>query len=86
MRLVLARSKAGHDKGKLYVIVGESEDFVFLCDGVNRRKTNPKRKRVKHIQYMYNFPKEVKALIQSLMTLTDSDIKKIISICEESVD
>lgn len=45
-----ARSKAGHDKGRLYIIVEESEDFVFLCDGRLRKLENPKCKRRKHIQ------------------------------------
>ena len=45
-----ATSKAGHDKGKCYVIVGEEDDFVYLCDGKSRMVSNPKRKRKKHIQ------------------------------------
>ena len=43
-------SKAGHDKGELYVVVAEEGDFVFLCDGRLKTIGNPKRKRYKHIQ------------------------------------
>ena len=45
-----ATSKAGHDKGQCYVIVGEEGDFVFLCDGRLKKIAAPKRKRKKHIQ------------------------------------
>lgn len=45
-----ATSKAGHDKGKCYVIVGEEGDFVYLSDGRIKKVETPKRKRRKHIQ------------------------------------
>lgn len=45
-----AASKAGHDKGKYYVIVGEEGDFVYLCDGRLKPLAEPKKKRRKHIQ------------------------------------
>ena len=48
----LAVSKAGHDKGELYVITAEEGDFVFLCDGCLKNPENPKKKRKKHIQPM----------------------------------
>lgn len=46
----LATSKAGHDKGSLYVIVGCREDFVYLCDGRSKTPDSPKKKRRRHIQ------------------------------------
>lgn len=46
----LVTSKAGHDKGTLYVIVAQETDFVYLCDGRLRTPENPKKKRYKHIQ------------------------------------
>lgn len=45
-----AVSKAGHDKGALYVIVAREGDFAFLCDGRAKTPQNPKKKRLKHIQ------------------------------------
>ena len=46
----LVTSKAGHDKGVLYVIVAAEGDFVYLSDGRLKGPENPKRKRRKHIQ------------------------------------
>lgn len=45
-----ATSKAGHDKGVLYIVVAEEGDFVYLSDGRLRRPDRPKKKRRKHIQ------------------------------------
>ena len=45
-----ATSKAGHDQSKVYVIVAEEGDFVYVCDGKYRTVQKPKKKRKKHIQ------------------------------------
>ncbi len=45
-----AVSRAGHDKGTLYVIVAEEGDFVYLSDGRGKGPRNPKKKRKKHIR------------------------------------
>ncbi len=45
-----ATSKAGHDKGCLYVVVAQEGDFVYLSDGRLKDPDRPKKKRRKHIQ------------------------------------
>ena len=36
---MLARSKAGHDKGQVFVIIAIEDDYVFLADGKNGLQT-----------------------------------------------
>ena len=43
-------SKAGHDKGTLYVVSNLEEEFVYLCDGRLKLLASPKKKRMKHVQ------------------------------------
>lgn len=47
---MLAVSKAGHDKRKIYVITGEDDGYVYLADGRKRTVAAPKKKNKKHIQ------------------------------------
>ena len=47
---MFARSLAGHDKGKLYIVTAVDGDVVYLADGKIRLTTNPKKKKRKHIQ------------------------------------
>lgn len=47
---MLAVSKAGRDRGSLYVIIKEAGEDVYLADGRNRTISRPKRKNRKHIQ------------------------------------
>ena len=46
----MACSKAGHDKDKIYIIIEETDKYVWLADGDIRKADNPKRKSRKHIQ------------------------------------
>ena len=43
-------SLAGHDKGKLFCVIGAEGDFVLLADGKERKLDAPKRKRRKHVR------------------------------------
>lgn len=42
-------SKAGHDSGSFYVVVGIEEGFAYICDGRYRPVEKPKKKNVKHL-------------------------------------
>lgn len=47
---MLARSKAGHDTGKVYVIIEVDDTYVYLADGSIRTLKNLKKKKKKHVQ------------------------------------
>ena len=53
-----ATSKAGHDKDRLYMIVGEEGECVYLCDGRLRGVEHPKKKKKKHIQIIHSSAQE----------------------------
>ena len=48
-----ARSKAGHDKKQLYIVIAQEGDFVSLCDGRLKTVDHPKQKRMKHVQPVF---------------------------------
>lgn len=47
---MLARSTAGHDEGRIYIIVRSERAYVYLVDGKIRTLDRPKKKKKKHIQ------------------------------------
>ena len=47
---MLAKSKAGHDKGHLYVIYDLDETYVYLVNGKIRTIDKQKKKKRKHVQ------------------------------------
>lgn len=47
---MLARSKAGHDAGRLYVIIRIEGAYIYLADGRFRTVNNPKKKKIRHAE------------------------------------
>ena len=65
MKGFLASSKAGHDKDKVYVIIKEDAEYVWLADGHLKSVSNPKKKSKKHIQIIKYFNSNNNEEIQS---------------------
>lgn len=55
---MLAGSMAGHDKGAIYVIINEDNEYVYLADGKIRTLLRPKKKNKKHIQIIKKYSGE----------------------------
>lgn len=47
---MLARSTAGHDRGKVYVIIDADDAYIYLADGRIRTLDKLKKKKKKHVQ------------------------------------
>lgn len=45
-------STAGHDAGKVYIIIKEENGILWLADGVERKVANPKKKNAKHVSIL----------------------------------
>lgn len=78
-----ARSIAGHDKGKLYIIIEGTEEtghdtFVFLCDGDLKPVDYPKKKKVKHIQVIKTKDPAIESKILAGQEIRNEDIKRAI--------
>lgn len=75
---MLARSKAGHDWNKLYIIIRTEAEYVWLADGICRTLEKPKKKKKKHIQVIHRIPEPVKSVLESGETLQNEHIKQVI--------
>ena len=47
---MLVKSKAGHDKDRIYVIIRDEDEYVYVADGDLRPLRRMKRKNGKHLQ------------------------------------
>ena len=60
----VAYSKAGRDKGRLFVVINMvNKDFVMLADGDLRKIENPKIKNLKHVNITNLVAQEVQACL-----------------------
>ena len=46
----IVRSKAGHDKGQLFLVVDLKDGYAYVSDGKLRRIEKPKKKKIKHLK------------------------------------
>lgn len=67
---MLARSKAGHDAGKIYVIMDTDGAYVYLADGRIRTAAKPKKKKIKHIELL--------RMEQDISGADDAQIRRIL--------
>ena len=78
MDLVLAKSKAGHDKNQVYVITAEKDDCFFLVNGTTRTLDKPKRKKKIHLQLIKKIPDNVIEIANESNQFSDLSIKRIL--------
>ncbi|CBK73245.1 hypothetical protein CIY_02870 [Butyrivibrio fibrisolvens 16/4] len=45
MDLMLATSKAGHDKNQTYIIIEEMNDFYLIANGTTKTVAKPKKRK-----------------------------------------
>ena len=83
----LATSKAGHDKDRLYMIVGEEGECVYLCDGRLRGVEHPKKKKKKHIQIIHSSAQDtlIQIIKQNLPGERDEIDRQIRKTLEDSL-
>lgn len=74
---MMAKSLAGHDKGKIYLVLDADENYVYLVDGKYRTLDRPKRKKKKHVQIDYRIPQWIQQLLSEGKPVQDSDIIKV---------
>lgn len=72
---MLAKSKAGHDKDHVYVIIDVDETYVYLVDGKIRTMDRPKKKKKKHVQIILKQ--------YDLTGLDDVDVKRILKLFDK---
>ena len=74
----ICKSLAGHDKGKLFVIIGETGEYVSLVNGKSRPLEKPKQKNKKHIQIIHDQDQTRRMELIREEKLTDEEIRKLI--------
>lgn len=76
-----AKSKAGHDKDKIYFIMNEDSEYVYLADGKSRTVDKLKKKKKKHIQIIHETDNQISQKLLDKQKITDEELKAAIKNC-----
>lgn len=82
---MMARSLAGHDRGKIYLVLSEDAGYVYLADGKIRTVDRPKKKKKIHIQIDHWILPEIEELKSTGRQIQNSDVIRAIKEYEKKV-
>ena len=75
----LAISKQGHDKGRVFTVIGVADErFVWIADGDTRKANHPKKKQCKHLRALPALLADVPERVARQDSTVDSAIRKAI--------
>ena len=46
----VVRSKAGRDKGDLFIVLRTEDNYAYIANGILRKVERPKKKKLMHLQ------------------------------------
>ncbi len=73
----IVKSKAGHEKGKLFVIIKVEDEYIYMSDGKARSVLKPKKKNKKHVQGVNYITEDFELLNKNLLEISSFDTAKI---------
>ena len=41
----------GRALGKCFIVISKEDNYLYLCDGKSRKVSNPKKKKIKHVEF-----------------------------------
>ncbi len=71
-------SKAGRDKGKLFVVLNVEESYAFIADGSLRKIEKPKKKKMKHLIKYNIIDDSIRGRLISGKKITNAELRKIL--------
>ena len=70
-------SKAGRDKGRIFLILDIIDDsYVSIVDGKYRKLENPKRKKIKHLIVYKDVIEEFKEKVEKGIGMNDAFVRR----------
>ena len=74
-------SRAGHDKGRAFLIVGIfDENHVLLSDGETRKLARPKKKKLSHLHIEPRNADEIAKKFAESKEVLDADVRNAIKL------
>ena len=74
-----ATSKAGHDKGKHYIISAVDDQYVYLVNGVTKTLDTSKKKKKIHVQVKCSIDQAIEEKLRNNSKITNDDIKEALA-------
>lgn len=75
----IVKSKAGRDKGRIFIITEIVDDiYVKICDGELRKVSKPKLKKIKHLIVYNRVFEEIETRVDKNEKLNNAYIRRLL--------
>lgn len=75
----IVKSKAGRDKGRIFIITEMVDDiYVKICDGELRKVSKPKLKKIKHLIVYNRVFEEIETRVSKNEKLNNAYIRRLL--------
>lgn len=72
----VAESRAGRDKGRFLLIIGQEGEYLFLADGKLRKLSRPKRKKRRHVFLRPETAEGLREALEKGLPVNDRELEK----------
>lgn len=73
----VVKAKAGRDSEGFFIILDIIDDnYVLIVDGKSRKIEDPKKKKIKHLQFTNMWASDITKLLQQNEEVTNAKIRK----------
>lgn len=76
---IIVRSKAGRDKGDLFIVLKTEGEFAFIANGELRKVDRPKKKKLKHLQKTGYVTEFIRNKLETAGKVTNSELRKALA-------
>lgn len=82
----VVKSKAGRDKGRVFVIVDILDDkYVMIADGDLRKVDSPKKKKIKHLIIYKSVIKDYQEKIDNNIKVNNAYLRKVLELFKQEI-
>lgn len=75
----VVRSKAGRDKGDLFIVLAREGEYAYLANGDLRKVDRPKKKKLKHLQGSGKISEFIQNKLEAVGKVTNSEVRKALA-------
>ncbi|MCD8390735.1 MAG: KOW domain-containing RNA-binding protein [Firmicutes bacterium] len=75
----VVRSKAGRDKGDLFIVLAVDGNYVYMANGDLRKVDKPKKKKIKHLQCSQTVSEFIANKLRTAGKVTNSELRKALA-------
>ncbi len=73
----------GRDVGRQFLVIEIEDGYAFIADGKTRRQDKPKRKKLKHLQFVRPGDSWTAEKLENGVKLTNNEIRRALSAASE---